>query len=410
MKRFILLCIVAAAILFLFLFTFEGFQSLPVYEQANMEKKCLTYKSCGTCLADKNCGWASDYATGVTGVAGVVDGTILACIPQSGGKPFITSNLANWMIIKDGARTLKNFVKSIGQCTDITCSAQKKCVDCVSYDKCAWQQTMASDNSITQGCINKADAGPLSVSKNTITTAATCPIPQCSDMTDCRSCTNLTGCSFCTISGKCLRNSEFGVGANQCSTDNKISLPSSCPCGGLKTCAECTAQSGCAFCKESKACVNLDRYGVPPPGTCTAATAATSDAQCTTAPKLPVVGPTAADIASAQNGGNLMNDPAMPIQTNNVRPDTGEPVSAARNYSMVTAPGVARPLGASSIPASVRHDMDNGTPLEDYVKMLVNSQLAAQGVPTNEPFQVKETEALANASDYMRKVFRGVFN
>jgi hypothetical protein len=54
--------------------------------------------------------------------------------------------------------------------------------------------------------------------------------------------------------------------------------------------------------------------------------------------------------------------------------------------------------------------MGGGTPLEDYVKMLVNSQLAAQGVPTNEPFQVNETAALTNASDYMRKVFRGVFN
>jgi hypothetical protein len=59
--------------------------------------------------------------------------------------------------------------------------------------------------------------------------------------------------------------------------------------------------------------------------------------------------------------------------------------------------------------------------------MLVNSQLAAQGVPTNEPFkqaanhtqqaqgamepfQVNEAVAIPNASDYMKKVFRGVFN
>ena len=408
MKRFILPCIVVAAILFLFYMAFEGFQSLPVYEQANMEKRCLAHKSCSVCLADKSCGWAADYATGVKGVAGVADDTILACIPQSSGRPFVTSNLANWMLIKDGARTLTNFVKSIGQCTDVTCGNQKKCMDCVSYDKCAWQQTTAADTEITQVCINRADAGPANPSKNTITTVATCPAPQCSDMTDCRSCTNVTGCGFCSISGKCLKNSEFGTGANQCSTDNKVSVPASCPCGGLTNCADCTAQPGCAFCKESKACVNLDRYGVPPPGTCTAATTATSSSQCTATPQLPpVAGPTAGDIASAQNGGNLNNGPAMPVQTNTVRPDSGQPVSAARNYSMVTPP---RPLGASSIPASVRNEMGGGTPLEDYVKMLVNSQLAAQGVPTNEPFQVNETAALANASDYMRKVFRGVFN
>jgi hypothetical protein len=42
--------------------------------------------------------------------------------------------------------------------------------------------------------------------------------------------------------------------------------------------------------------------------------------------------------------------------------------------------------------------------------MLVNSQLAAQGIPTNEHFQVNEAAAIPNASDYMKKVFRGVFN
>jgi hypothetical protein len=42
--------------------------------------------------------------------------------------------------------------------------------------------------------------------------------------------------------------------------------------------------------------------------------------------------------------------------------------------------------------------------------MLVNSQLAAQGVPTNEPFQSSEATAIPNATDYMKKVFRGVFS
>jgi hypothetical protein len=58
--------------------------------------------------------------------------------------------------------------------------------------------------------------------------------------------------------------------------------------------------------------------------------------------------------------------------------------------------------------------------------MLVNSQLAAQGVPTNEPFQsgalqgqgpvgaepfqMSQEQAIPNATDYMKKVFRGVFH
>jgi hypothetical protein len=116
----------------------------------------------------------------------------------------------------------------------------------------------------------------------------------------------------------------------------------------------------------------------------------------------------ASSLDAAGDSGNIVNSPANPVQTNTVRQDTGKPVSDAKNYHMATSPGVARPLGASSIPATVRHEADGGSPIENYIKMLVNSQLAAQGVPTNEPFQVNETAALANASDYMRKVFRGV--
>jgi len=155
---------------------------------------------------------------------------------------------------------------------------------------------------------------------------------------------------------------------------------------------------------------------MPPAGTCTASSAATSAEQCTSGkPAFATMANTrltademnamASSLDAAGDSGNLVGTPAMPVQTNTVRPDSGQPVSAAKNYPMVTPP---RPLGASSMPATVRHEADGGSPLENYVKMLVNSQLAAQGVPTNEPFQVNETAALANASDYMRKVFRGV--
>jgi hypothetical protein len=78
---------------------------------------------------------------------------------------------------------------------------------------------------------------------------------------------------------------------------------------------------------------------------------------------------------------------------------------------MNTAPGVARTIGSSSVPASAANPTGLGpAPLESYVKMLVNSQLVAQGIPTNEPFQIKEADAIPNATDYMKKVFRGVFH
>jgi hypothetical protein len=118
-----------------------------------------------------------------------------------------------------------------------------------------------------------------------------------------------------------------------------------------------------------------------------------------------------AKAAAATFGAIVGNEsPAAPQETNEVRKQTG-PVSPATMYSTVTAPGVARAVGASSIPATVRHDPALGdAPLESYVKMLVNSQLAAQGIPVNEPFQVREADAIPNATDYMKKVFRGVFS
>ena len=160
---------------------------------------------------------------------------------------------------------------------------------------------------------------------------------------------------------------------------------------------------------------------MPPASTCSADDMATSESQCSagTVPQLPPVstGPTKADLNSAQNSGMLSG--------------TGDkPVSPAPTYSVVTAPGVARAIGSSSVPASANIGL-GPAPLEAYVKMLVNSQLAAQGVPTNEPFaqdwkqvagssqqaggamepfQVNEATAIPNASDYMKKVFRGVFN
>jgi hypothetical protein len=133
------------------------------------------------------------------------------------------------------------------------------------------------------------------------------------------------------------------------------------------------------------------------------------------------------DLDNASNSGNIAFGGGWRKEYNRTRHMRGD-VSPATHYTMNTAPGVARKYSDSSIPSTVRDDGDE-TPIETYVKMLVNSQLAAQGVPTvepfqssstgtyqgqrssaPEPFQVNESAAIPNASDYMKKVFRGVFN
>jgi hypothetical protein len=100
----------------------------------------------------------------------------------------------------------------------------------------------------------------------------------------------------------------------------------------------------------------------------------------------------------------------MKKQNNNVREtDYGTtPVSPQKRYTGVSAPGVWRPLSGGN-PQGGDSTGINTSPLENYVKMLVNSQLAAQGVPTNEPFQVNETSAIGNASDYIHKGFKKIF-
>ena len=58
----------------------------------------------------------------------------------------------------------------------------------------------------------------------------------------------------------------------------------------------------------------------------------------------------------------------------------------------ITAPGSTRPLGSTSerpnFPDNV--SVSDDKPFETYVQMLVRSEMAAQGVRTNEPFHVQQ--------------------
>lgn len=398
-----------------YFFIVEGFDPTVNAGDA-VRAACEKNSTCSKCLATSNCGWASEYAAPAVGVTGVADGTVLACIPQNGGQPFITPNLANLMIKLKGARsTVNKFITSLGDCTDITCTANTKCGDCATYKKCTWQQVSAADGTISQSCIDLSGAAPADTTHNNITDKSKCPPPQCSDLTDCQECANTTGCNFCASSGKCLKESEFGPGANQCPTASKITVPAMCPCGGITDCGKCATRVGCAYCKGIKQCVNLDKFGMPPAGTCTQDDTATRESQCSASsqpPKMPDSPPPTEDnLSAAQNSGIIDRTAGFDLSAPGAGAGSG-PVSPSTSYKVVTAPGVARAVGSNSVPATVKHDMEigNGSPLESYVKMLVNSQLAAQGVPTNEPFQTLEAAAIPNASDYMKKVFRGVFH
>ena len=400
---------IVAILCIVYFFIIEGFDSTMTAGDA-VEAACAKNSTCSTCLATSNCGWASEFSDPVAGLTGVVDGTVLACIPQSGGQPFITSNLANWMLMKTGARpNITKFIRSVGECTDIMCNTKTACSDCAKYTKCIWQQVSAADGTITQSCMDTSSASLADSSHNNIRDTSKCPPPQCSDLTDCQDCTNATGCGFCSSSGKCLKTSEFGPGANQCPTDKKIVIPGFCPCGGITDCAKCAARTGCVYCKGIKKCVNIDKYGMPPVNTCNADDTATSESQCSasTIKHLDMTSssarPTADSLNNVADSGII--DRASGFNLSATTPSrTDSPVSPSTSYSMVTAPGVARSIGSSSTPATVRNEMNlkDDAPIESYVKMLVNSQLAAQGVPMNEPFQEREADAIPNVTDYLK--------
>lgn len=71
---------------------------------------------------------------------------------------------------------------------------------------------------------------------------------------------------------------------------------------------------------------------------------------------------------------------------------------------VVSAPGTVRPASATSerptFPAAVSATEDR--PFETYVQMLVRSEMAAQGVPTNEPFQVEQV--IENVSKAVKRM------
>ena len=76
---------------------------------------------------------------------------------------------------------------------------------------------------------------------------------------------------------------------------------------------------------------------------------------------------------------------------------------------VITSPGNVRPVDAGSerptFPAAAKPvgwDANNG-PFEEYVKMLIDSELAAKGVPTNEGFQGSLDAVVSNVQGLLKK-------
>ena len=80
------------------------------------------------------------------------------------------------------------------------------------------------------------------------------------------------------------------------------------------------------------------------------------------------------------------------------------PVSSPTTMYLPSGNGmvVTRPSTAPGL----TNAFDLSSPLESYVKLLVRSELASEGIPMNEPFQVNETEAPGNAATIVKESTR----
>ena len=432
-----LLLLVAALLAY---FIAEGFQNRLTLAEAESRMGpssatvCKAQTKCADCLDTTkhpgyNCGWCPDAKV---------------CIPRSGQyriipqwfiDMFLTVSSPTYDLTKDCAAS--SFIATKGKCSDIDCSSLLTCTECASTSACGW---CASKNT----CVNKdalaaqkargsgGSGGSIdylcSESESLIDSAAisTCPPPICTNMKDCGSCTQTTGCGWCKDSNKCMPLDANQMGAAGGSAGGSMSCPQGslvsqlfqCPCSGLVKCTDCTGRPGCGYCVKTSKCVNLDRNSLPDEADCTVDGIATSNIQCNPGAKLGNVRSESGDYKPGDDELNLAQDNSalsgleMDIAGSKgagIRGTGGGAVSPPKLYTTVSGNGLVRRVGQSSVPFGISKSADlQASPLEDYVKLLVRSELASEGIPMNEPFQVNETQALGNAEEYLKKITKGI--
>ena len=343
------------------------------YDIANQTTKCMANTSCSTCLDVAGCGWCP--AAGKC-IPKVNDYPI---VPRAGSMD-VTSNIRlNEPLFQCTSIEKPLFVSRKEQCADFQCDSLKSCRDCAGNAKCGW----CGDSN---KCLPKGAGGTLTVPAGTTCAAATavtnsgnCPTRVCNTITDCVECASTPGCSFCEAAKKCVR-----FNAKAATTVNGVAVAAEAKDAPVDGCNEenaITSSTQCPSVRASQNQLSLD------------------DGE-----------PTSSEIASAQDntvGGG--GDNGLAFQGT---PSTDDPVSTAQIFDMITAPGVALPIGSSSVRPSypAAAGLDGTGPFETYVQMLVKSELAAQGVPTNEPFAMPSiVDTVRNATKEVKASMRKVF-
>jgi len=350
---------------------------------------CASFKSCKACASASKCGWCDTNNT---------------CMDM-------TAASANWNTI-----IAQKALGSAGSVPPQLCPAK------------------GSD-----GTDAITSAGMVTGSTNTsvnelIEEVGKCRPETCADKTGCFECTNTIGCGFCKTTGKCIKVDSGGAheasiqdggstgskGSAVCATGAILLQQYMCPCSSMTECKTCSTQPGCGWCVAGKNCVNVDLpsaagdsakvVGGVRLADCAAGGdgVATSAMQCVPGAKLGNIRSERGDYKPGAAELNMIEDntvtsvPGKNVDVAGKGVIGSGPVTAPKTTSQVSGNGVVRPVGATGGPYAITNQPSLFTsPFEEYVKVLIKSELAAGGVPTNEPFQ--------NPLNYITQTITNIF-
>ena len=365
----------------------------------------------------------------------------------------------------------KDFIYNIGKCGGDSCASFTSCKTCASASACGWCPTNKTcmdreavtanwDKILSEGSKGSAGSppplmcpapgsdwdGPLNSAgmstgatnhsnNELIEEVGTCPPETCTDQLNCFDCTSKSNCGWCGATNKCIKVDSGGNheasqiggstgsrGSAICPT-GQIKLQSyMCPCDGMSDCATCATKPGCGWCVAETKCVNVNDNtnlaGEVNKKDCAAGIdgVATSERQCAPGAKLGNVRseqsdykPTAAELELIQDDGaqstsglnvNIAGSigagviGSRPVSTATTSQATGNGVVPARQggpYTITNQPGLFT------------------SPFEEYVKVLIKSELASDGIPINEPFQNTPPTIINHLKKEVNKVVRKNF-
>jgi hypothetical protein len=342
-----------------------------------------------------------------------------------------------------------SFKYSLGQCPDAcsmfssdcrACASAPACGWCLATSKCVsrteWKEADSRSGSGTACGSTAPTTGTLSTLTNIytnavcssciVTDAPTCPPTPCSTVTDCAKCANTPSCGWIKSISKCMKIDGAGKSISEGSADPNgglasVTNESGCPCNSLSDCGTCAARPGCGFCASSKKCVNLDRNNMATPADCSPADTRTSPSQCPGSSLGWAIGegkgynfgdrtagPGDSNISGGilqGDGANDLTDPtyinALKRWNGSVRGTGDGAVSPGATSDYVGGNGVVRKITDESIRGLNNSPDLTQSPIENYVRMLVRSELASEGIPMIEPFQ-SPSEVIGNADKFLK--------